>query len=223
MCGRYYVDDETAREIEKMVDDIDNRLRTAGQTAPNDTGYRTYDVTPAMPAPILYAAVPDTSSQEQTKPHSMRPTPSGMRPTLDFMRWGFPSKGGQLIINARAETAKSKPLFRDSLQKRRCIIPAKGFYEWNRQKEKATFSDTEGKLLFLTGLYNIIDNERRFVILTTAANDSVKNTHDRMPLILQADELATWLFDQSAFAKLLDKVPSRLTKEQPYEQQSLFF
>ena len=54
-------------------------------------------------------------------------------------RWGFTSEGGKLVINARAESALDKPMFSESLLKRRLVIPADGFYEWNSQREKHIF------------------------------------------------------------------------------------
>ena len=66
------------------------------------------------------------------------------------MRWGFPGfEKGKLLINARAETALERPTFRESVQDRRCIIPARGFYEWNKSKEKFIFERKETPVLFM--------------------------------------------------------------------------
>lgn len=61
------------------------------------------------------------------------------------------------------------------------MIPAAGFYEWSRQKEKNTFYRKDGKPLYLAGFYDRFDKEDRFVILTTVANASMRPVHDRMP------------------------------------------
>ena len=74
----------------------------------------------------------------------------------------------------------------------------------------------------MAGLYRKFDGEDRFVVLTTQANASVAPVHDRMPLILEADELETWLNDDDGAAKLLAKTPGMLARSQEYEQLSLF-
>ena len=71
------------------------------------------------------------------------------------------------------------------------MIPAKGFWEWNKSKEKFSFERTDSQVLFMAGCYDCIDGQDRFVILTTEANSSVKPVHDRMPLILERNELTS--------------------------------
>ena len=66
-----------------------------------------------------------------------------------------------------------KGMFREKIHTKRCVIPATGFYEWNRQKEKCEFSRTEQEEMFLAGFYGAFAGENRFVILTTEANPSV--------------------------------------------------
>ena len=193
MCGRYYVDDETAREIEKLVRDLDRKLQIE----------RTGDVFPAQNATII-------KGQE----HHL---------AAEQMRWGFPGfEKGKLLINARAETALERPTFRESVQDRRCIIPARGFYEWNKSKEKFTFERKETPVLFMAGCYNRYEGQERFVILTTEANPSVKPVHDRMPLILEPEELGDWVLDDQATESLLHKTPVLLEQRAEYEQMRLF-
>ena len=70
------------------------------------------------------------------------------------MSWGFRQfTGSGLIINARAESVIDKPMFRDSILQRRCVIPASWFYEWNRKKEKVTFKQEDSSILFMAGFY----------------------------------------------------------------------
>lgn len=104
----------------------------------------------------------------------------------------------------------------------RCAVPAAGFYEWNRRKEKAVFTHRESPVFYMAGLYRRFDGEDRFVVLTTQANASVAPVHERMPLILDADELETWLNDDAGAAKLLTKTPGMLARSQEYEQLSMF-
>ena len=193
MCGRYYVDDETAREIEKLVRDLDRRLKME----------RTGDVFPSQNAMILKG--------------------EGNHLAAEQMRWGFPGfEKGKLLINARAETALERPTFRESVQDRRCIIPARGFYEWNKSKEKFTFERKETPVLFMAGCYNRYEGRERFVILTTDANSSVAPVHNRMPLILEPEELGDWVLDDQATESLLHKTPVLLEQRAEYEQMRLF-
>ena len=193
MCGRYYVDDETAREIEKLVRDLDRRLKME----------RTGDVFPSQNAIILKGEVNHLAAEQ--------------------MRWGFPGfEKGKLLINARAETALERPTFRESVQDRRCIIPARGFYEWNKSKEKFTFERKETPVLFMAGCYNRYEGQERFVILTTDANSSVAPVHNRMPLILEPEELKDWVLDDQATESLLHKTPVLLEQRAEYEQMRLF-
>ena len=193
MCGRYYVDDETAREIEKLVRDLDRKLKME----------RTGDVFHSQNAMILKG--------------------EGNHLAAEQMRWGFPGfEKGKLLINARAETALERPTFRESVQDRRCIIPARGFYEWNKSKEKFTFERKETPVLFMAGCYNRYEGQERFVILTTDANSSVAPVHNRMPLILEPEELGDWVLDDQATESLLHKTPVLLEQRAEYEQMRLF-
>ena len=126
------------------------------------------------------------------------------------------------MINARAESALEKRSFRESVLHRRCVIPARGFYEWNKEKEKFTFERPDRDVLFMAGCFCPFDGQDRFVILTTAANPSVSPVHSRMPLILERDELTAWVRDDTAAARLLEKAPVMLTRKTEYEQLRLF-
>ena len=139
------------------------------------------------------------------------------------MVWGFPRFDGRgLLINARAETAAERRTFRECVLHRRCVIPAKGFWEWNKFKEKFSFERQDSQVMFMAGCYDCFDGQDRFVILTTEANPSVKPVHDRMPLILERNELEAWVTDDSAAEYFLHKPPALLEREAEYEQMSLF-
>lgn len=192
MCGRYYVDDETAREIERIIKLADERVHL-----------RQGDIHPMDVAPVLVAA-----------------GEGGIR--CDLQRWGMPGyQRNQLIINARSETVQEKKLFSRGMEQRRIVIPATWFYEWNRQKEKYTFYRKEKPVLFLAGIYNPCQGENRFVILTTKANASMEPVHDRMPLLLEEEEIVDWIFERERAARLLQKVPCSLERRTEYEQLTL--
>ena len=115
--------------------------------------------------------------------------------------WSQNPTGGPRPINARSETVRVKPAFREAFLKRRCLIPADGFYEWQTQegtKQPFFFSDPQGQVLALAGLWESWRAPdggllRTCCILTTAANAQVAPVHERMPLILAARSWATWL------------------------------
>jgi len=129
-----------------------------------------------------------------------------------------------VIFNARSESALEKKMFRDSVLKRRLIIPASGFYEWNRKKEKVTFTSAlkEQPILFMAGFYNRFEDGDRFVILTTGANGSMADVHERMPLLLKHQELEEWLRDDRRLEEFLHSEPHGLKRQMEYEQQTLF-
>ena len=103
---------------------------------------------------------------------------------------------GKLIINARSETAAEKPMFRDGMQQRRCLIPASHYFEWERrQREKVKYAikPTGSDMLFMAGLYRIEGNNAKFTILTRMPADSISFIHDRMPVILPKEAMREWL------------------------------
>ena len=116
-------------------------------------------------------------------------------------------------------------MFRESVLRRRVVIPASGFYEWNRQKEKVTFTSalTEQPILYMAGFYNRYEDTDRFVILTTVANDSIADVHERMPLLLRQQEVEEWLRDEYMLESFLNSTPHGLKRKMEYQQQSLFF
>ena len=131
------------------------------------------------------------------------------------MTWGFtnPVKKG-LIINARAETAREKVTFADSVAKRRCVIPASGFYEWDPYKARYRFTSPEGGLLLLAGFYRREQGVPRFTILTTEANDSMIKVHDRMPVMISREEIRPWIGDDAKLPDFLSRKQVSLVCEQ---------
>ncbi|MDO5422392.1 MAG: SOS response-associated peptidase family protein [Eubacteriales bacterium] len=140
------------------------------------------------------------------------------------MAWSFPgTKTRGLLFNVRCETILNKGWFREDIRSRRCVIPAAGFYEWDKRKNKVSFRKKQEPALYMAGFYEWFQEEPRFVILTTAANPSVIRVHDRMPLILEKEEVRRWLLEGEATAGLLKKTPGELEPYREYEQQTLPF
>ena len=141
---------------------------------------------------------------------------------LSTCKWGYLlSKGKNLVINARVETVMDKPAFQNGILYHRILVPASRFYEWNHLKEKNSFTRPDAATLYIAGFCDWFENERRFVILTTVANDSMVKVHDRMPLILEKEQMEDW-FNNEKMKTILRQVPARLKRHAEYEQQSLF-
>lgn len=116
--------------------------------------------------------------------------------------WAKDAEIGNKLINARGETLSEKPSFRDAFKNRRCIIPATGFYEWKKGrdgKQPYYFHLKEKDVFGFAGLWEEwIDKETNKVIetctiITTEANEVLKPVHDRMPVILKAEDYDEWL------------------------------
>ena len=141
---------------------------------------------------------------------------------LSQLKWGlipFWAKDesiGNKLINARAETLSEKPSFRESFKSRRCIIPASGFYEWKRQatgaKQPYYFYLKDKEVFGFAGLWETwIDKQtgeelETCTIITTEANDVLKPVHDRMPVILKAENYDEWLDGKEKDTKKLQKL-----------------
>lgn len=220
MCGRYYVDDETAREIRRLVLELDQRFQ--GKLDRKSDQNMVQEAAQKRDAGSLHGPAAGSAA---VFPSQKAVVIMGKERHLaaEQMVWGFPRFDGRgLLINARAETAVDRRTFRESVLHRRCVIPAKGFWEWNKSKEKFSFERQDSSVMFMAGCYNCFDGQDRFVILTTEANLSVKPVHDRMPLILEQSELEDWVTDDSAAEYFLHKTPALLEREAEYEQMSLF-
>lgn len=201
MCGRYYVDDDTAREIEKLVRQVDEKMR--GTAAACRVEIAAKDIHPTETAPILAS--------------------SGSGLECRWQKWGFPGfQKGKVIFNARSESAMEKPMFREAVLHRRAVIPAAWFYEWDCNKQKHIFCREDGTPLFMAGCYRKYEDGDRFVILTTQANTSMEPVHDRMPLILEREEAVDWLLEDGTVEELLRKLPPLLDRRAEYKQMSLF-
>ena len=126
--------------------------------------------------------------------------------------WGFPGFHGKgVIINARVEAVAEKPMFRNCLATRRCIIPSTCFYEWSHDDQKTKYqSNLPGaSALYMAGLYNEFQGENRFVIFTTAANTSMADVHNR---ILDRDRMERWKGSEKAAVELLTEMPPELDR-----------
>jgi putative SOS response-associated peptidase YedK len=181
------------------------------------------------------AARPDTDGPDTAGQHGAEDTgakdegaagPEGVR-ELRVVRWGlvpFWAKDisiGSRLINARAETVASKPAFRRAFARHRCLLPADGFYEWEKsgdpkhpRKQPYYIHREDGGVLAFAGLYELWRDKDRpdedpgawlwtATIITTRAEDEVGRIHDRMPMVIEPDRWADWLDPAATSAEAL--------------------
>jgi len=153
---------------------------------------------------------------------------------FSLMRWGLvPSWAkdasiGYKTINAMCETAAEKPAFREAMRKRRCLVPADGFYEWQKlgRKEKQPYNIgmADDSLFAFAGLWERWHEPagaalNSFTILTTDANALVAGIHNRMPVIVKREDYDLWLdpgmTDPAGVADLLKPLDARLMRKYP--------
>ena len=152
---------------------------------------------------------------------------SGKR-KLGQMRWGFVPHwcksvaDGPLLFNARAETLAEKPAFRDACRKRRCLIPADGFYEWEKKvgsKSKPFYvRRSDRQQMIFAGIWQVSDDcEDRIptcTIITVPASEQILGIHNRMPLLIDPSDWAGWLGEgQGVKTAKLMKTPSHIELE----------
>lgn len=197
MCGRYHFSAELLDEIRDLTEQKDWKL---------ELGVLDRDIHPGDTAPVITAAGDQGGSLRACR-----------------QKWGYPGPGGKgLVFNARSESVFEKRMFRNSVSQRRAAVPVSWFYEWNKNKEKFTFTKEGSRILFLAGFYGRYEDGDRFVILTTQANASMTPVHSRMPLVLEREQVREWILDSKKTKELLGQEPPRLARDCEYEQQTLF-
>ncbi|MGE4373663.1 MAG: SOS response-associated peptidase [Xanthobacter sp.] len=174
------------------------------------------------------APLPNTAPRYNAAPTQdllvLRRNPQTGQRVLSLLKWGLvpawakESSGGARLINARSETVRDKPSFRAAwFKKRRCIIPADGFYEWQRQEgRKQPFYITlkNRAPMSFAGLWEGWKNPssgqwmRTFTILTCPANEAISALHERMPVILARNDISTFLTAEDPF-HLLHPCPAQ--------------
>ncbi|PQM49892.1 SOS response-associated peptidase [Mycolicibacter virginiensis] len=215
MCGRFAVTTDPAL-LATRIDAI-NEIPADADAGPN------YNVAPTDGVATLVS--------RHAEPH--RP---GDQPTrrLRLMRWGLvpswakagpggaPASGGPLLINARADKVTTSPAFSASVERRRCLVPMDGYYEWRAEgprtgggaRKTPFYIHGDGAMLYAAGLWSVWRPNRvsdavlSFAIITTAAVGELAGIHDRMPLLLPEDRWDTWLDpDAGVDTTLLSRPP----------------
>jgi putative SOS response-associated peptidase YedK len=180
MCGRFV---SARKRLELLEEFSASRDRVTDEPAPD------YNVAPTKK---IYAVTTRDAERE------LRTVKWGLVPF-----WAKDAAGGARLINARAETVAVKPAFRRAFAKRRCLLPADGYYEW-KNKKPFYIHRTDGGNLAFAGIYELWrdpeipeDHENAFLwtaaVITTQATDDVGEIHDRMPMVIDPDLWADWL------------------------------
>lgn len=175
MCGRYFYDLDS-QELEELCREIQERHKQEERLAQQIASGEVY--------PSNYIVTLAGNREKEIVP--------------GLTRWGFTGfRKNQLMINARSETVEKKKTFQGPFKNNRCVFPASGFYEWDQDKQKFYFSTDQ--TLYLAGFYRIHQSdggaETESIILTTKPNSSVELVHDRMPVIIQREDLKNWITD----------------------------
>jgi len=157
-----------------------------------------------------------SQSGGEVRPNQRAPVRVQGEPGMRWMTWGFPNpRSLGLTINARAETARTKGLFRVAMRQRRIAVPALGFFEWrhnssSKSKDPYLFRIPEQERMWMAGAYTSFQTAgggevERFVILTAPADPVVAAYHDRMPVLLRDAEVEPWLANGDAWQQLLER------------------
>ncbi len=181
-------------------------------TIPQTAVSRIFEATPVdlKPMPPRYNICP-------TQPvETILAGPSGGREHRQ-LRWGFIARwykspsDGPLLINARAETIAEKPAFREACRRRRCLIPASGFYEWRREngaRQPFYISPADGGPIAFAGIWEVWrgpagEEIAACAVVTTAAGPEMARIHHREPVLIAARDRAKWLGEAGPGAALL--------------------
>ncbi|MGM1062969.1 SOS response-associated peptidase [Saccharothrix sp. Mg75] len=198
MCGRY----ASTKDPALLAAEFDAVDGTVGDGTGGDAPGPDYNVAPTKQAPVVVERHP--------RDEDGNPDPGTTERSVRTMRWGLvphwakdPS-GGAKMINARSESVLTKPAYRDSAAKRRCIVPAAGWYEWQPgegRKQPYFINPGDDSSLAMAGIWSVWwqqeGDERKpvitFAVLTTDAVGEMAEVHHRMPLVLPRDRWSAWL------------------------------
>jgi putative SOS response-associated peptidase YedK len=186
VCTRFYVEPDT-EETRELIAQV-KLTQLAGKFISAGSAILTSgEIRPTNVVPVI---APDRHGRRAAFP----------------MKWGFQIPGHSLVVNARTETAAQKPTFQESWEKRRCIIPASWYFEWEHllgnsgQKktgDKYMIQPRGTSMTWLAGLYRIEDGFPVFTVLTREPTQELRRIHDRMPLILPKELIDQWITPDS--------------------------
>ncbi|WP_033323892.1 SOS response-associated peptidase [Actinomadura atramentaria] len=203
MCGRY----ATARARQELLDQFGVQLDGAGALDPD------YNVAPTKDVPAVLARPAADAARDAEEAGVAPPDGDGPVRELRALRWGLvPSWAkdpaiGSRMINARVETVHEKPAYRRAFARRRCLLPADGYYEWyvpehtgpgRPRKQPFYIRPADGSVMAMAGLYELWKSPDdawvwTCTVITTDAPDALGRIHDRMPMVVPPDRWDAWL------------------------------
>lgn len=211
MCGRYV---SVAADADLVAEfDADEVL--------DEPPGPSWNVAPTDPVRMVVRRPPAESATGAAAVRQVRTARWGLVPS-----WSRDARGGAKMINARVETVTTKPAFKAAVGRRRCLVPALGYYEWQRTDHGPVphfLHDPDGRLLAFAGLYELWrdraraeDDPARWLlsctIVTQQASDALGEIHDRSPVVVPPALWSDWLDcssgDAATARRLLDAVPA---------------
>jgi putative SOS response-associated peptidase YedK len=220
MCGRYV----------SVASDPDLTLEFDVEEVVGEALAPSWNVAPTDPVRIVVERKPHDAGSDDDAPavHQLRTARWGLVPS-----WSKDAKGGARMINARIETVTQKPAFKKAAGRRRCLVPALGYYEWQQTdagKIPYFLHDPDGELLAMAGLYELWRDKSRAdddpdrwlwtaTIITQQATDLLGEIHDRNPVVVPPELRERWLDcssdDPATAQQLLDQLAA--ARLEPYE------
>lgn len=229
MCTRYFIESDLQPALEPvkltpltalMQEVFDKCVTIAGEVRPTDIaaviasnkrGVKTvfpmiWGFTRSVPKPSLPSSQPSSQTIPETQVNGQKPKKKNIAP----------------VVNCRVETAATKELWRDSWLHHRCIIPASYYYEWghpitltpvdgrgigsvdkkNQKKTKYAIQPEEELITYLAGLYRLENGYPHFAVLTREPAEKIRFIHNRMPVVLQEDQVDAWINPQSTLEEI---------------------
>ncbi|WP_344905260.1 SOS response-associated peptidase [Actinomadura meridiana] len=194
MCGRY----ATTRARQELLDEFQVQLDAVeGDLQPD------YNVAPTKQVPVVLDRRPKDAPEEEPAVRQLRTVRWGLVPS-----WAKDLSIGSRMINARVETAHEKPSYRRAFARRRCLLPADGYFEWytlqqegakkKPQKQPFFIRPNDSAIMAMAGLYELWKSpEDEWVwtctVITTDAPDDLGRIHDRMPMVVEPSRWDAWL------------------------------
>lgn len=185
MCGRYLLYDNSNQKIKAYIDQVKQQYEK--------TLWETASFNEVFPSQKALVCVYDDETQ------ALR---------VVIKKWGIPHfYQKKLIINARSETVSQKYTFKEDYQKRRCVVIASGYFEWNKQSKQKYYFKRHHEVLYMAAIYSTNPEIDEFMILTQPAHDECALIHDRTPLI----------FNEAEAIQYCKECPTELISDQPLD------
>ena len=182
MCTRFFIEPDI-EEIREIIAEVEQSLLSRKFIKSGSAILTSGEIRPTNVVPVI---APNRHGKRSAYP----------------MKWGFQIPGKSLLVNARVETAATKPTFRESWEKHRCVIPASWYYEWahltnslgqKKTGDKYMIQPKGSRMTWLCGLYRMEDGLPAFAVLTREPAEELKKIHDRMPLIIPENLIGAWI------------------------------